>query len=344
MTYKESIKKGFSVINSNWQLVLFQAGMMLASFFGFFIVVGLPLAIAFIIFGLDLTGLLKFHDIFSIFRNPADILSRYLWLIILVLASLLLYVLIVIAMGIFVFSGSVGIIGKAVMDGPEQFRVRAFFSEGRRLFFKILGFTALIGLMFIVLAFVLGIMGGVIAAIVSKAREYEAVLALFIGIFFSLVLFVTGIAMILSILAVTVYGIAGIAMKGSSPYKAITESARFTTRDPKAFLLYCIVFFGYIIISVLLMFIGYPFRLVPLIGPLMSATYQLVVYVIQSYLGLATLAVIFSYYHSAMNASKTEGFQEGNPPISGDSSDVSDTSWPQAYPQDQTPDWKDRSL
>lgn len=344
MTYKESIKKGFSVINSNWQLVLFQAGMMLASFFGFFIVVGLPLAIAFIIFGLDLTGLLKFHDIFSIFRNPADILSRYLWLIILVLASLLLYVLIVIAMGIFVFSGSVGIIGKAVMEGSNQFRVRAFISEGRRLFFKILGFTALIGLMFIVLAFVLGIMGGVIAAIVSKAKEYEAILALFIGIFFSLVLFVIGLALILSILAVTVYGIAGIAMKGSRPYITLKESARFTTRDPKAFFLYCIVFFGYIIISVLLMFIGYPFRLVPLIGPLMSATYQLVVYVVQSYLGLATLAIIFSYYHSAMNASTTEGYQEENPPISGDSSDESDTSWPQAYLQDQPPEEKDRSL
>ena len=73
----------------------------------------------------------------------------------------------------------------------------------------------------------------------------------------------------------------------SSPYTAITESGRFTTRDPKAFFLYCIVFFGYIIISVLLMFIGYPFRLVPLIGPTVSHI-SAGRYVIQSYLGLAT--------------------------------------------------------
>ena len=54
MTYNEAIKGGVRVVNRNWQLVLIQLSVVFISSIGFFIIVGIPLAIAFIIFGVEL--------------------------------------------------------------------------------------------------------------------------------------------------------------------------------------------------------------------------------------------------------------------------------------------------
>ena len=95
MKYIEAIKDGFRLINKNWQLVLIQVGMVFMSSIGFFIIVGIPLAIAFIIFGIDLTALTETRDIFRMLRGPSDIISKYLGLILIVVASFILYILVV---------------------------------------------------------------------------------------------------------------------------------------------------------------------------------------------------------------------------------------------------------
>ena len=196
MRYTEAIQSGLKTINRNWQLVLIQMGAMFASFIGFFILVGIPLAIAFIIFGLDLTELSRIEDVFRTFREPAEILSKYFALVVLVLTSLLLYITVVLAFGIFLFGGSIGVISRSIEGRIEKFEMRVFFSEGKRLFFPLVGFTSLIGLIFLVVAFVLGLFGGLVSAIVSVAKEQEATLALFLGIFFSLILFVIGLVLV----------------------------------------------------------------------------------------------------------------------------------------------------
>ena len=55
MPYSDAIKNGFRLVNKNWQLVLIQLGMMVISCIGFFVFIGVPLAVAFVMFGLDLT-------------------------------------------------------------------------------------------------------------------------------------------------------------------------------------------------------------------------------------------------------------------------------------------------
>lgn len=294
--YTEAIRNGFTIINKNWQLVLIQFGAMFVGFIGFFVIVGIPLAIAFIIFGLDLTGLSRFEDVFRTLREPSEILSRYFALVVLVLVSLLLYITLVLALGIFLFGGSIGVISKAIRDGLWKFRMKEFLTEGKRLFFPLLGFTTLIGLIFIAVAFVLGLFGGAIAAIVSAAREQAATLALFLGIFFSLILFVLGLTLIMITLSITVYGTAVMTMKGFGPLKSLKETVRYLSGNADAFFLYCMIFGGYIVVSFFILFLSYPIGLIPLIGSLIALFYQFAVYVIQSYLGLVMLATIFSYY------------------------------------------------
>lgn len=342
MRYTEAIQRGSSIINRNWQLVLIQVGAMFASFIGFFFVVGIPLAIAFIVFGLDLTELSRFEDVFRTFREPSEILSKYFALVLLVLTSLLLYITAVLAVGIFLFGGAIGVIGRSLTGSAEKFQVRVFLSEGKRLFFPLVGFTSLVGLIFILVAFVLGLCGGLISVVVSSAREQEATLALFLGVFFSLILSVIGLTLILLTLSVTAYGSAVMAVKGEGPVNSLKESVRYLYAHSHAFYLYCLVFFGYLFISFMVVSVSYPLGMIPLIGSLLALVYHFGAYVIQSYLGLVLIATLFCYY-SSTEVAIAEGQSTPGVTPSGEPGEKADTSEPQAPGQGEFPPGRDQS-
>jgi hypothetical protein len=342
MKYAEAIRNGFRVINRNWQLVLIQVGAMFVSFMGFFIVVGVPLAIAFIIFGLDLTEFSRFEDVFKRLREPAEILSKYFALVILVLTSLLLYITVVLAFGIFLFGGSIGVISQSLSGRIEKFQLRVFFSEGKRLFFPLVGFTALIGLIFLLVAFVLGLLGGLVTTVVTLAKEQEATLALFLGIFFSMVLFGIGLFLILATLSLTVFGSAVMAMKGAGPMKSLKEAIRYLSGHPNAFYLYCLVFVGYLFIIFVVASLSYPIGLIPFIGSLMALLYQFAAYVVQSYFGLLMIASLFCYYYFSTSGIQTrQQIFPQPPPTAEDSSGRTGISGPQVHGQDDLPPEKD---
>lgn len=298
MTYIEAVKDGFRIVHRNWQLVLVQFGMVTVSSIGFFVIVGIPLAIAFIIFGVDLTGLTDVKDIFRTIREPSDVISRYLGLILIVIASLLLYIIMVAMLGIYVFGGSIGVIGKSLMERYLKFSMHTFFVEAKRLFLRLLGFTSIIGIIVIAVAFILGVLGGGVATLVSFAQSQDSSLALFLGTFFSLILIIISIIIILGILSVTLYGIASLSLKDTGALKSLWEAIHYLIRHPAAFWLYTILFAGYILASFLLILLSYSFILIPVIGTILSFPYQLISYAFQTYLGLAVVAAILSYYYS----------------------------------------------
>ncbi|HMK49561.1 MAG TPA: hypothetical protein VK435_05875 [Thermodesulfovibrionales bacterium] len=296
MKYIESIKDGFRLINQNWQLVLMQAGVMFLSVALFFIIVGIPLAIAFIIFGIDLTGLTSIGDIFNMLRGPSDILSKYIGLLLFIMASIIIYFLVATVLGIYVFAGCIGIIGRSIQDKSLKFTIRTFMDEAKKLFLRLLGFTSVIGLIFIAAAFLLGLLGGGIAALVSFAQSQDSTLALFFGTFFSLVLVIFALIVTIGILSITLYGFAALYFKGVGAFRSIKEAVRFLLQYPNGFWLYTVLFIGYLLAVFLLGLLSYPFTLMPIIGTILSFPYQLISYVFQTYLGLVIIATILSYY------------------------------------------------
>jgi hypothetical protein len=306
MTFIDAVKDGFRLVNRNWQLVLIQLSMVFVSSIGFFIIVGIPLAIAFIIFGIDLTELANIRDIFRILREPSDILSRYLGLFLIVLSSFFLYITLVALTGIYVFGGAIGIIGNSIRERSARFSVHVFFSEAKSLFLRLIGFTSVIGIIFIMAAFFLGVLGGGIAALVSFAQSQDSTLALFFGTFFSLILIIIAVVLILGILSVTLYGIASLFFKGTGPLGSIKAAFQYLLRNPDAFWLYVVLFVGYLLASFLLLLLSYPFTLIPIIGAILSFPYQLISYAFETYLGLMIIAAILTYYYSSEISVKHE--------------------------------------
>jgi hypothetical protein len=332
MTYSQAIRSGFRLINSRWQLVAVQAGLMLFNCIAFFVMVGIPLGIAFVVFGLDLTGLARMKDVFGMLRNPTELLSKYLGLVLIVLTSLLFYVLLVTTLGLYVFGGSVGVIGRSILEPDLKFSMRGFLDEAKKLFLPIMWYSLVAGIAFILVAFILGLLGGGIAAVVSAAKSQDSTLALFLGIFLSLVLLLIGVSLVFAAIAVTVYGIAALFFKGQGAMKSFRDGFRFVWDHQSAFWLYAILLIAYIVVSFLVMLIVYPFNLIPIIGTIISIPFQLLSYVIQGYLGLAIIAIVFAYYHE-LEIKRTPSAADGPAPAgptAGSSSLPEDISLPPA--------------
>lgn len=298
MKYLDAIKEGFRLINKNWQLVLIQICMVIISSLGFFIIVGTPLAIAFIIFGIDLTGITNIHEIFRILSEPSEILSKYLGIFIIVIVSFFLYLLLVTAIGIYVFAGSIGVISSYILGKIKKFSTHLFFEEAKRLFLRLLGFTTIIGTIFIITAFIFGIIGGGIAVFVSNAQEQTSTFALFIGTFLSLILIIISLFIIIFLLSLALYGIASLSLKNTGVLLSLKDSLNYIIKYPNSLLLYTIMFGGYLLVSFLLILLGYPFRFIPIIGTIISFPYQLISYAFETYLGLCIFSTIMIYFYN----------------------------------------------
>lgn len=298
MTYGKTIKRGVQIINRNWQLVLIQLGVVFTSSIGFFIIVGIPLAVAFIIFGVDLTGIADFDDIITMLKGPSEILSKYFGLILVIIASFLMYLILVTLLGIYAFGGSIGIVAKSIRDESSRFHIKTFFEEARRHFVRLLVFTSFVGVIFIVTAFVFGILGGGFAALVSYAKSEDSTLALFFGTFFSVVMIAVAAFVILCILSISLYGIACLTFNEIGPLASARAAGRFLLEHPQAFWLSVVLFLGYLFASFLLVLFSYPFTLIPVIGTILSFPYQLVSYAFETYLGLVIIAAMLNFYYA----------------------------------------------
>ena len=338
MTFGEAIKSGFHIINRRLQLVGVQAVLMIVNCVSFFIIVGIPLGIAFVMFGLDLTGISHARDIFSLFTSPSDFIGKYLWLVLMVVVCALLYIALVTTLGLYVFSGSAGVVGSAVREPSSPFSMKQFFAEARQFFFPLLWYAFLTGLVFIVIAFMVGLFGGGIAALVSAAKTQDSTLALFLGIFFSLVLALGSVGVLLLFLAVTVYGVAVLYFRRVGVWKAFKDAGAFLRKRQEAFWLYALLFLGYISGSFVTMLISYPFHLIPILGTIISFPLQLLSYVVQGYLGLVVLAVVFVYYHELEIKGEAPAVQPGEETaVTGEGSTTPEDTLPfQAPPRDGT--------
>ena len=100
---------------------------------------------------------------------------------------------------------------------------------------------------------------------------------------------------------------------------SLKEAIMYIYKKQSAYWLYCVLLGGTVVSAVILMLMSLPFSKIPIIGALLSIPYQFFTYIVQSYLGLLIMAVIFKYYAS--------GF------IAGESTQETDISQPGASGQ-----------
>lgn len=297
MIYTEIIREGIHTVNKNWQLIFVQLIAMMVSCISFFIIVGLPIAFAFIMFGLDLTEILKIQDIISAITESFGLLHKYFSIAVMIIVSLFSYVIFLILLWIFTISGTIGVLGNAVCDKGYRFSTGRFFEEAKKYLRPVFGFSIIISTIFIFAAFLLGMLGGGASALIDRVKGLEITLALFLSVFFALVLISVGLFLIFSIMSVVVYGFAHLFFHKSRPFDALKGSIRYIYSTPSSISFYAILLILYVIIGFIVLFIGSSFALIPIIGLFLSMPYQILSYLIQAYIGLIMLSSVFHYYH-----------------------------------------------
>lgn len=342
MSHLSVIREGISVVNKCWQLVLLHLLSATISFISFFLIVGIPISIAFVIFGLDLTDILRSKDVTDVLRSSMGLLKKYFAMAVVIITSLLVYFVLIFTLWLFTISGSVGTIAKIISGEVSKYTSKVFFAQGKKLFFPIFGFSSLIGIILIFLAFLLGILGGGISSIIEIAKRQEAVLALFLGIFFSAIIFITGLFLIFIILSLTVYGIANIVFNKISPLTAFKDTIKYICNKPSSIGFYSFLLAGSIMMIFIVLLLGSPVVLVPFFGPILSPFYQIASTLIQAYINLVVIASAFLFYYKTGYTPPSVIVE--NPPVQEDniSADTDISAKPAGEP-DQSLQMKDES-
>lgn len=301
MDYIDIIKNSLKIALKNWQLTAIQFCEMIVIIIGFLIFVGIPLAVAFIAFGVDLSELTKITTMFYTMENLFNLVFKYIWIIIIFIASILFYLLFVTVIWVYVLGGSVGVLGSAVKDRAFNFSMKIFFSEAKRLFWRTAWFASIICLLFTALIVIIALLI-VVTVYTTGMTESSDTPMFFIGIFLTLLASLLGLIMIHSTVVMTLYGLAEIALKNSSASASISNAARYIYKKPGVLVFCFVLFFAYIAVTFILNLAGLPFSLIPFIGVIIGIPYQIFMYAAGIFLQIVMYTAVFIQYHLAETA------------------------------------------
>ncbi len=296
MNYLSTIKEGVSIANKNWQLILVQFLFMILSFVSLLVIVGMPLAVAFVIFGIDLTEILRQRDLMGVFNIATAMLKKSLPIVLFVILGFILYLASVVAMWIFAFAGTVGSIAKTILSG-QSFSMRFFWAEARRLFFPVFAFSNVVGFGFAIIALVMGILSESARQIIAVAETQEATLAVFLSIFFFLTLLSIGLFLFFATIEMTFYGCGYLVFNRPRPFRALRQAADYLYRTPSAHLLMCILAVGYLTAGSLVVTITSILAMMPLVGTALAMPFQILSQAAHGYVSLVILASLFLHYY-----------------------------------------------
>jgi hypothetical protein len=231
-------------------------------------------------------------------------------------------------MWIFAFAGTIGSLAKTILNG-QKFGFRIFWSEAKRLFFPLFIFTNVAGFGFAILAMVMGILSETARKIISMAETQEATLAVFLGIFFFLVLLSVGLFLFFITLGMTFYGCGYLTFSRPRPFKAIRQIAQYLYKTPSAHILLGILVVGYLAAGSVVVTITSLLAMAPSIGPVIAMPFQFISQVAHGYIGLVILAAVFLHY-----------YRTGHLPSLPESKVGPDTSQPSVDEQTPVPEEK----
>ncbi len=296
----ECIKEGFHITHRNWQVILLKIAVTIISLVGVFFFIGIPIAVAIIFMSVDIANI---KDILPgiMSENPLEFLSKYLGLVILMLISLTLYLTIVSVLMLYVFGGMLGVLRNAALNIQYKFSLSSFFKEAKKFFFPLLWLFSIALLVITVVVIVFGILVGVVISAIYAFKESGTTLSVFVTSFFSLLIIFLSIIVGLASVIFTVYAAIALVVEKNGVADSFKNAWNFVKNKPMAFLFYIILVIGIIAVNITLKILGGSFSMIPVVGLLISIPFQLIYYVVQSYLGVVMWSSLLVFYIKGIN-------------------------------------------
>jgi hypothetical protein len=260
------------------------------------IIVGIPLAVAFIIFGVDLTEMLRQPDLVGVFRMAGEMLSKSLPIVIFVVLSFVLYAASLVSMSIFVCSGTIGLLAKSIHNG-QGFSLQLFWSEAKRLFFPVFIYANIAGLGFTLFTMIMGVLSESANQLVILAETSEAAFSEFLRIFFGLLLGLTGLMIFFFVLGVTLYGFGYLAFNRPRPFRGLKQTVIYIYRNPASLLLIAIMTVIFLAVLFIISMVSIFSATIPVVGTMLALPLNFVSQAALWYAIVIILASIFLFYY-----------------------------------------------
>jgi hypothetical protein len=291
MSYLSIIKDGFQVTNRNWPLVLMQFIFMFVGILSWLVIVGIPLAIAFIIFGVDLTDMLRQPDLIGIFEVARAMFSKAPFIVMFVFLSFVLYLAFLTAMFVFFCSGTIGLLAKSIQNG-QPFSLRMFWAEAKRLSLPVFVYSVFVGFCLTMPTMIMGILGEIVNQIVLFFDTTWPLFSAFISIFLGLVLVATGVFIFLVVIGMAMYGFGYLSFNRPRPFRAVKQTAIYMYRRPMSVIMLLIVLSIFLAILTLITMISVLSANVPLLALPFNFIFQIALW----YALIFMVATLFLYY------------------------------------------------
>ncbi|MBF0339158.1 MAG: hypothetical protein HQL05_15165 [Nitrospirae bacterium] len=318
MTFTDSFKNGFEVLNKNWAVVAIQIAAIFVAMMGFVILIAIPLVLAAVVFGSDL---MQIVNNFSLESLTSLITAKHLSIAIVIALVLTVYILAMVLILVFIYGGSCGVLAKSVQERKYGFTLKGFYVEGKRMFFPLLGFNIVIGFITAIEFAVLAVCYFLMLSLRDTVNAGNGQLANFIEIFSALITLTVLFFLLTGTLSVNVYGTSILTLRGGGVFRALRGSVSFIINKPSAYWFYLVCIAGFIGINIALLIIGAIISVIPFIGAVLAIPFQLLLQVAQSYMGFLVISSVFSYYHGVTGGESispsdilAEALQPGGPP------------------------------
>lgn len=294
MNFFTCINDGLKTVHKNYQLLFIHFLFLFVSFFGLFFILSIPLGILFVIFGIDLTDILK-GSFIEILLSSINIMKKFLIFAIIFIISLLIYAILIVSLWVYIFSGTIGVMCQYLQEG-KVFNLKNFHKYGKKFFWKT-GFFALFSvLIFICLTFIFGFISEISSKIVNFLNHYSHTLSVFFNVFIYLSMLLTGIMVFILWITSTLFGFFGIFIKNLTVRETIKESRKLIISYPQSLGRAALLFVIYILTGGLILSFASLLAIIPHIGTILLAAYQFITQFAHVYISMVVFAAFLSYY------------------------------------------------
>lgn len=294
MNFFACINNGLKTVHKNYQLLFIHFLFLFISFFGLFFILSFPLGVLFIIFGIDLTDILK-ESFFDMVLSSINLMKKFLIFAVIFLFCLFIYVILVFGLWVYIFSGTAGIMSQFLQKGIT-FNSKDFRRFGKEFFWKVAFFTVFSALIFIVFTFIFGFIGEVSSKITGFLNHYSHTVSVFFNVFSYLTILLASIFVFILWITYTLFGFYGIFIKNFGVKETIKETRRILMLYPQAIGRAALLFIIYILMfGVILSFVPL-LAVIPHIGSFLAAVYQFITQFAHIYVSMVVFASFLSYY------------------------------------------------
>lgn len=294
MNFLSCINDALKTVHKNYQLLFIHFFFVFFSFFGLFFILSIPLGIIFVIFGIDLTDMLK-GSFFEILLSSIHLMKKFLIFAIIFILGLLVYVIAIFSLWVYIFSGTIGVMCDYLKKGT-LFSLRNFHKYGKNFFWKVSFFGLFSAIIFICLTFLFGFISEVTSKIVNFISQYNHTLSLFFNVFIYLSMLLVGIFAFIVWITYTLFGFFGMFIKNLTVTETIRETKKLIFSHPKSIArasLLCII---YILAGGVILSFGSLLAIIPHIGTVLVAAYQFITQFAHVYISMIVFAAFLSYY------------------------------------------------